>query len=51
MATIPPSTSRFPANSVVIINIDDATLVMPMSRSEEVKDIVNLLTKEKEKYL
>ena len=36
---------------VVIINIDDATLVMPISRSEEVKDIVNLLTKEKEKYL
>ena len=36
---------------VVIINVNDATLVMPISRSEEVKDIVNLLTKEKEKYL
>ena len=37
--------------NVAIINVDDATLVMPISRSEEVKDIVNLLNKEKEKYL
>ena len=30
---------------VAIINVNDATLVMPISRSEEVKDIVNLLNK------
>ena len=36
---------------VAIINVNDATLVMPISRSEEVKDIVNLLNKKKKEYL
>ena len=36
---------------VAIINVNDATLVMPIARSEEVKDIVNLLNKKKKEYL
>ena len=36
---------------VIIVNLNDATLVMPMNRSEEVKKIVDMLSKEKEEYL
>lgn len=36
---------------VAIINVNDATLVMPINRSEEVKNIVELLHKQGEKYL
>ncbi len=36
---------------VVIVNVNDATLVMPLERSEEVKDVVKLLDKQKKKYL
>ena len=36
---------------IVIVNLNDATLVMPINRSEEVKKIVDILSKEKDKYL
>ena len=36
---------------VIIVNLNDATLVMPMNRSEEVKKIVDMLSKEKDEYL
>ena len=36
---------------VAIVNVNDATLIMPLGRSEEVKDVVKLLDKEKDKYL
>lgn len=36
---------------IAIINLDDTTLVMPLNRAEEVKEIVKLLNNQNKKYL
>ena len=39
-------------NNIAIINLDDATLIVPHDKSEDVKDVVNMLkTMNKLEYL